>query len=94
MIIFTIMTLCFLAGIWRINKVSKFRMELISKISDAQNKDIKNLMSLEDIDSFDVSKRWSVFDKVSFDSMAWKFWKPLNSFYTTEQLEIMTDEDK
>lgn len=58
----------------RLNRISKFRLELINKIRLQSQRDIQ------------VDKNWTwrydKLHKVSFTEMANKFWKPINSFYS------------
>lgn len=73
---------CGLAGvlvmiIWlgiRNEQVHNFRLQLINTLYAAP----------------DWERRAEVLHRVSYDSMMFQFWRPLKSFWTAEEYEIMT----
>lgn len=70
---------------FRVNAVSRLRIEIIDKVSLAAKKDI----SLNPFGEW--MWRYKVFDSISFDEMVLKIWKPTNikAFYSdTKFLEI------
>ena len=98
----------FLILIWlvfftvRVDKVSKFRRELMSKILTAEIEDVKiqtkSLAMLEEIRSIldrddcgdDLMIRWTILDKVSFEKQVLMFWKRPQDFYTPQEFLKMT----
>lgn len=72
-----IVALC--AALWvRSNKVYQFRVDLIHEIGAAAARDIAA--------GRDWRWRYAAYDEVSYNDMAVKFWKPLDSFYDREWL--------
>ena len=63
----------------RNNQVYLYRMGLIDRIHTANLRDI-------DSDVYQDAWRWRQYEAVSYESMLWKFWKPLSSFYDEEAL--------
>lgn len=53
--------------------VYKYRISLIHKIAEMGDKDIRA--------GKDPRWRWEYFHRVDYDTMVYKFWKPLDSFY-------------
>lgn len=60
----------------RNERVSAYRLELISRIGNASRRDIDN-------GNFDYHWRWEEYETVSYNDMMLKFWKRLDSFYET-----------
>lgn len=62
---------------FRLDRVSRYRLDLIDKIRDAYIADIDNGV-------FEKARRWDAFNEATFDEMVYKFWRPLNSFYKND----------
>lgn len=71
---------------YRNTQVYKVRKEILQKILD---------ISLREIERKIYSYNWRIkeFEKVSYDEMLWKFWKPLNKFYKPFIWESMSNEN-
>lgn len=60
-------------GLVRNTRVFRFRSILLERISDAASQDIKNHR--------DFMWRYNEFGNVSYEAMATKMWRPIQSFY-------------
>ena len=75
---FVLINLLLLLLMLRGTKVSKFRRELVLKAG---------FLDLNDVQDGKIPWRLDEIEKVSFDEMLYKFWKPLESFYRGTKLE-------
>ena len=74
MMIFLLVMFVFLMFLgYRNSRVFKYRMELIDKLSEAAKKDIDA--------GLDPQWRYAEFNKVTYNEMVYRFWKPLDNFY-------------
>lgn len=69
-ITFLTLLICFTI---RLHQVAEYRKKLLITIGMLAQQDI--------IAGKNYKWRLEMFEKVSFDDMLWKFWKPLDSFY-------------
>ena len=64
--------------LYRNNKVYNYRIELLDKVSEKADEDIKK--------GLDWETRYKKLKEVGYHEMIYKFWKPLDSFYDLEDL--------
>lgn len=89
---------------FRMDKVSKFRRELMSKIIVSDLEDmklqakklsmpeaVKSVMNDWDDDcDINLRIRWTILEKVSFEKQVFMFWKRPQDFYTPQEYLKMT----
>ena len=76
-IVFIILLVVFVGGmLFRNNRTLAYRQRLIDQVSAACMDDLKR-----DPLSTDWWWRWDVYNSVSYDEMAIKFWRRFDSFY-------------
>jgi len=59
--------------LWRNDRVYKYRLEILTRISKAADEDIR--------EGRDWNWRYYEFHKIEYEQMFYKFWKPLDSFW-------------
>lgn len=74
-----VMALCVVL-LFRNEAVYRYRMDLLSKVSDAAKRDISERK--------DFMWRYHAYSTVDYSEMVMKFWKPLDSFYKDKTLTL------
>lgn len=75
-----VLTLCCLLALIRNNQVYIYRTKILQDITFKTQEDVNN----NTYNKEDPLWRYKEYDKVSYDDMCRKFWKPLDSFYPKE----------
>jgi hypothetical protein len=71
----------------RNRQVAEYRHRLLNQISNKINEDRKKIWKAylknpkKGLGKYEWKWRYDAYEKVTYDEMYWKFWKPLDSFY-------------
>lgn len=77
----------------RTEMVSNYRRDLLTDVATnaliISREYLNGTRDWKDYKDHEILEGIHEFEKVGFGTMIWKFWKPLDSFWTPEQLRIM-----